>query len=451
MENINGAKDAQKLKQPLEFIVEGEKFETFDQYKTGAELKQLKGIPLEVELYLLVTKPYKDELIENETPVNLARTEIERFFVKENYRFLFNEKELVSYRKIVSGKEIFDLAGVNNTNCFVLYQKLKGHDFEKISLDEKVDLSIPGIEKFITKDSDISIYTLDGEHEMTNEKFLTPRQILEFGAVNPENLYLIQLFTDGSEESYAYSYDKKIEMTCVGLVFLTRIWNEIGDVEEYGKKCQLIPPSKSYRIKIDKDYHVVKKSTLTQAEIIVLAGKPNVESYDVYKFMNGNPKPIKILSNQSVDLTEKCLVRFVLQPKEQTDGRGVRQNFSLPDEDVEFLEKMGLRWETLLTPGLWVIIYDYPIPDGYNVKQADLALTITSSYPATEIDMAYFYPPLVKNNGKSINALAQQPLDGKIFQRWSRHRNAGEWIVGVDNLSTHLCLVDNWLTNDLKR
>lgn len=450
MENNIGA-EAQKIKQPLEFIIEGEKFETFDQYKTGAELKRLKGIPLEVELYLSVTRPYKDELIENEKSVNLARPEIERFFVKESYRFLFNEKELVSYRKIVSGKQIFNLAGIDNTNCFILYQKLKGRDFEKISLNEEVDLSVPGIEEFITKDSDISVYTLDGEHEMTNEKFLTPNQILEFGAVNSEDFYLVQSFTDGSEKSYAYSYDEKIEMTCAGLDFISRMWIEIADVEEYGKNCELIPPAKSYRIKIDKNYHIVKKKIISQAEIIVLGGKPNVESYDVYKFMNGNPKPIKILPSQSIDLTEKCLVRFVLQPKEQTDGKGVRQNFMLPDEDVETLEKMGLRWETLLTPGFWLIIYDYPIPDGYNVKQADLALTITSSYPATEIDMAYFFPPLVKNNGKSIKALAEQPLDGKIFQRWSRHRKAGEWIVGVDNLSTHLCLVDNWLSNDLNR
>lgn len=367
------------------------------------------------------------------------------------FKITFNEAKLISYKRIITGREIFSLAGIEICNCFDLYQKLKGNEYEKISLDEEVDLSDPGIEKFITKDSETFVYTLDGEHEMTDEKFLTPKQILEFGAIDSIKYYLVQTLEDGSEKIYAFSCDEKIQMNCKGLIFSSRLWIEIADVEEYGKKCEPIPPAKSYKIKIDKDYHIFKKKFITQSEIIALGGKSNVEKYDVYKFINSNPKPIKILPNQSVDLTEKCLVRFVLQPKEQTDGRGLRQNFILPEEDVEILENMGLRWETLKNPSQWILIYNYPIPDGYNVKQADLALQITSSYPATEIDMAYFFPPLIKNNGKRINAIAQQSIDGKIFQRWSRHRKSGEWNSGVDNLSTHLCLVDNWLVNDLNR
>ena len=35
----------------------------------------------------------------------------------------------------------------------------------------------------------------------------------------------------------------------------------------------------------------------------------------------------------------------------------------------------------------------------------------------------------------------QQALDGKTFQRWSRHRPGDEpWRPGVDNLETHLVL-----------
>jgi hypothetical protein len=449
MENSNGA-DAQKLKQPLKFIIEGQEFETFDQYKKGSELKQIGKIPLDVELYLKIQKPFEDELIENDKSVNLARPEIENFFVKESYKFTFNEIKLTSYKKMVSGKEIFYIAGIEQPNCFVLYQKLKGHDFEKISLDKIVDLSISGIERFITKDSDTFVYALNGEHEMTDKKVLTAREILEFGAVDSEKFYLIQSFEDGSEKNYAYSYDEKIEMNCKGLVFITKEWLDIADVEQYGKKCELISPARSFRIKIDKNYHIVKGKDITKAEIIALEGKPEV-TYDAYKVLSNNPKPIKILDDETVDLTEKCLVRFVLQPKEQQDGKGSRQNFILPEEDVETLEKMSLQWETLLSPSMWLMIYNYPIPDGYNVKNVDLALTITSSYPATEIDMAYFFPPLVKNNNKPINAVSDQPIDGKIFQRWSRHRQPGDWKPGIDNLATHLSLVDNWLLNDLKR
>ena len=46
--NLNdGAPNAQQSRVPLKFVIEGKEFETFDQYKTGAELKQLAGIPLD--------------------------------------------------------------------------------------------------------------------------------------------------------------------------------------------------------------------------------------------------------------------------------------------------------------------------------------------------------------------------------------------------------------------
>ena len=84
--NLNdGAPNAQQSRVPLKFVIEGKEFETFDQYKTGAELKQLAGIPLDTELFLSISRPYNDELIENEARVNLARPETEYFFVKKNY------------------------------------------------------------------------------------------------------------------------------------------------------------------------------------------------------------------------------------------------------------------------------------------------------------------------------------------------------------------------------
>jgi len=99
----------------------------------------------------------------------------------------------------------------------------------------------------------------------------------------------------------------------------------------------------------------------------------------------------------------------------------------------------------------WVIIYNCPVPDGYNVQVVDIALLIPPMYPAAEIDMAYFHPQLSRNNGRPIAALSAQIIDSKTFQRWSRHRNPSDWRPGLDNLSTHLILVENWLENELKR
>ncbi|WP_133506071.1 multiubiquitin domain-containing protein [Flavobacterium chryseum] len=153
MENINGAKDAQKLKQPLEFIIEGEKFETFDQYKTGIELKQLKGIPLETELYLSIAKPYKDELIENDKSVNLARPDKEYFFVKKKLHFTINKEPFVWYKQFIRGIQVRELGKINPEED--LYLDLpEGYEDDFITDDEIVDLARQGKESFFSVKKD---------------------------------------------------------------------------------------------------------------------------------------------------------------------------------------------------------------------------------------------------------------------------------------------------------
>lgn len=153
MENNIEGKDAQKLKNPLKFIIEGEEFETFDQYKTGAELKQIKGIPLETELYLSITKPYDDELIENDKSVNLARPDTEYFFVKKKLNFTINEVPFVWYKQFIRGIQIRELGNIIPTDD--LYLDLKeGYEDDFITDDEIVDLARPGKEKFFSKRND---------------------------------------------------------------------------------------------------------------------------------------------------------------------------------------------------------------------------------------------------------------------------------------------------------
>ena len=452
MQNLK--KDALDIKKKsLKIIIENQQFNVVEQYLTGEQLKELRGIPLDVNLYLKIKPPYEDELIENDKIVNLARPEVEVFFVKNAYEFTLNGEKFTSFKQILTGEEILKIAGITDVRCVTLYQKLKGCDFEKISLNEKVDLSNSGIENFITKDPEVFSYTINDEPEMTDSKELSPKQILEFAKIDSALYYLVQVLKDGTKKHYAYEPDVLITMSCKGLVFITEEWLDVADVEIFGKECKEIPPAKSFRIKIDKNYYTVTESKISQQQIIQLGGKPNIAKYDIYKFLNGNPKPIRIPENTVVDLTERCLVRFVLQPKEQQDGRGNRVQFSLPQEDVDFLEALNLEWECVLNNGnmMYLLIYDYPIPEGYNTTNATVALAINSSYPITQIDMAYFFPHLNKVNGRTISCVTPLTIDGKNFQQWSRHRQAGEWVPGVDNLSTHLALVDGWLSKDLNR
>lgn len=128
----------------------------------------------------------------------------------------------------------------------------------------------------------------------------------------------------------------------------------------------------------------------------------------------------------------------------------MKRDFLLPQEDIVFLDGMGLPWETINDKGMqWVIVHDYPVPYGYNHETVSVAIKIDTGYPRTQLDMAYFHPAPHRLDGKSINATSNQSIEGKQFQRWSRHRTAANpWREGVDDLSTHLALISFWFEQE---
>lgn len=128
----------------------------------------------------------------------------------------------------------------------------------------------------------------------------------------------------------------------------------------------------------------------------------------------------------------------------------MRRQFDLPEGDADHLAARGLLWEALVEAGVrWLLIHDYPVPAGYNVSKARLALRLEPGYPDTQIDMAYFFPHLARPDGRGVGGLANQSLDGQQYQRWSRHRTGeNPWRPGVDDLATHLLLVDDWLRRE---
>jgi len=133
----------------------------------------------------------------------------------------------------------------------------------------------------------------------------------------------------------------------------------------------------------------------------------------------------------------------------------MRREFSLPQFDVDYLNTLGLQWETLGGAGgtHWLLIHEWPIKAGYNVDRATVALRLPSNYPDGQIDMAYFSPHLARKDGRTIGASSSaQQVDGQSFQRWSRHRTRqAPWRPGEDDVSTHLVLVDDWLERELEK
>ncbi|MFN8153530.1 MAG: E2/UBC family protein [Bacteroidia bacterium] len=129
----------------------------------------------------------------------------------------------------------------------------------------------------------------------------------------------------------------------------------------------------------------------------------------------------------------------------------MRRQFHLPETDADHLDSLGLKWETVQVGGNWLLIHGYPVPTGYNSKEVTLALRIDAGYPISQIDMVYFSPGLHRLDGQPIGALAPQIIDGIQFQRWSRHRtDTNPWRPEIDDVSSHLFLVDHWLEREFK-
>lgn len=131
----------------------------------------------------------------------------------------------------------------------------------------------------------------------------------------------------------------------------------------------------------------------------------------------------------------------------------LRRSFGLLERDTAYLDGRGLSWETIIDGAAkWVLIKGFPLPTGYNVPEAEIALMLPESYPMTQIDMVYIAPALSLTSGANIGALSIETHDGRSFQRWSRHRTSDNpWRPDIDDFGSHLSLVEEWFLKEAKK
>lgn len=226
---------------------------------------------------------------------------------------------------------------------------------------------------------------------------------------------------------------------------------EIIEIEVYVREGKDIPHARSYKIRVDRQHYVVHSPIITGREILALAGK-TPETHKLYQHKRGH-QPEQISPEHEVDLKGHGVERFTTMPKDTTEGlvsATLRRQFQLPAEDVAYLNQLSLDWETINEGGtLWLLIHGWRIPQGYNHSAVALALRIPPNYSDSQIDMVYFKPGLARTDGQPIAALSPLTIDGEQWQQWSRHRTGtNPWRPGEDDVSSHLCLVDEWLRRE---
>ena len=228
---------------------------------------------------------------------------------------------------------------------------------------------------------------------------------------------------------------------------------EVVELEEHAKhhSDKPTPEAKHYAFRVDKTRVVVDSAHIDGEQILGKVGL-TPEKFKLYLHKRHH-QPIQIGPTEVVDLRGHGVERFTTMPKDTTEGltdADARRSFRLPESDEQYLNGLGLKWETITDVGTqWLLIHGWKLPPRYNYTEVTLALMIPANYSDSQIDMVYFQQALARSDGKSIPNLSEQPICGDMWQRWSRHRTqVNPWRVGVDDVSSHLGLVDDWLRRE---
>ncbi len=133
----------------LKLVVNKKNYDWYHEYITGAEIRKIAGISNDSKIYLKIVDPWDDELILDDTKVNLARPGIEDFYTTEKLKFTVNEKSFEWADQFITGKQIREIAGIDSDDEIYLDNK-KPYIDKLIKDEDEVDLARPTIEHFYT-------------------------------------------------------------------------------------------------------------------------------------------------------------------------------------------------------------------------------------------------------------------------------------------------------------
>ncbi len=120
----------------------------------------------------------------------------------------------------------------------------------------------------------------------------------------------------------------------------------------------------------------------------------------------------------------------------------------LPEADREYLDRGGYSYRVFEEGGLLnVELLHFPLPAGLNAPSASVLFRLSPSYPDTPPDMWWIIPHLTPVNGGVIPATELiETIDGRNWQRWSRHLDQTSWRSGIDGLESYVRILRNELT-----
>lgn len=67
---------------------------------------------------------------------------------EKGYKFMVRNRQFETENRFITGRQVLETAGLLPVTQYKLDLKMKGNRYREVGLDELVDLSDPGIEKF---------------------------------------------------------------------------------------------------------------------------------------------------------------------------------------------------------------------------------------------------------------------------------------------------------------
>lgn len=189
MEHKNSCETTATHGYTLPFTVEDQQFTANQQYLTGASIKRIAGLPKDAELFLTVSSPWKDDPINDDEEIDLARPGIEGFYIKKKLKFTIDGVERETDRQYLTEMEIKRIGCVPLDYQVFLF--IEGpYEDELIEEGTRVNLARPGKEIFISKPKPIYTLIVNAQAKSWLKPTISFEQIvvLAFGVMSDESM-----------------------------------------------------------------------------------------------------------------------------------------------------------------------------------------------------------------------------------------------------------------------
>jgi len=330
-------------------------------------------------------------------------------------------------------EQILETFGFRPARDYVLLIKDR-HGVSELELGKSIDISDRRAERFFAFKADRTYkIELNGDRFTWGASTISASLLRLLGRV-PDSHQLVLARTD--KPDVVLESDAQVNLAEPGL--------------------ETISSSKPYwKLRVQGILLTLSMPTISVRDALVKAGIDPDQGWTAALKFKGAPREAIGLDGV-IDLSRKGIEKLWLRPNHINNGEaqcGPRRDFSLDNNDTDYLRKRGLRWEAINDGGShWVILKDFPFPEGYTTEIADIAIQIPRTYPQAALDMFYCCPFAQLTTGRRIPATeCRMSILGQSYQRWSRHRSgAMRWNPNRDSLITHIAIIDDALAREVE-